>query len=389
MTRLLAAIAAAVVLIVPGVATASTLIHVKSATLTSNGHDCDTTEWHFVITQVGGTAPAPSSIQVTWANGQTATVALQGVTGGTAHYRTTLNLSSTVTDATATIDSSWSGQFNLSHGPCGASQPTPTKTPTPTLTPTATNTHVPTATKTPTPTKTPKPDDDETKTPTPTKTPKPDDDETKTPTPTKTPKPDDDETKTPTPTKTPKPDDDETKTPTPTKTPVPEDTKTPTPTPTATNTVRPVPSATAPYVPPIYIPPVYIVPWESPRYIPPSGPAPIVEPAQVRATAPPPPTPALIAAPVVSPPLAPVPEMEAEEPVETPEAPPGAVIVARPIEQVVERLPRTGEAPAAERPSLPGGGEHPPHQTMNDAVQPGRRSRQSRYGRAGGQRIMD
>jgi hypothetical protein len=44
-------------------------------------------------------------------------VPLEGVTGGTAHYRTTENLDSTVTEAAATIEGEF-GQFNLSHGPC-------------------------------------------------------------------------------------------------------------------------------------------------------------------------------------------------------------------------------------------------------------------------------
>jgi hypothetical protein len=40
------------------------------------------------------------------------------VSGSTAHYRTTLYLNSSVTGAWAVIKGSWSGQFNLSHGPC-------------------------------------------------------------------------------------------------------------------------------------------------------------------------------------------------------------------------------------------------------------------------------
>jgi hypothetical protein len=40
------------------------------------------------------------------------------VSGSTAHYRTTQNLSSPVTGAWAVISGSWSGNFNLSHGPC-------------------------------------------------------------------------------------------------------------------------------------------------------------------------------------------------------------------------------------------------------------------------------
>ena len=45
-------------------------------------HGCDTTEWHFVINQLGSDADAPSSIHVKWANGNGADVSLDKVTGG-------------------------------------------------------------------------------------------------------------------------------------------------------------------------------------------------------------------------------------------------------------------------------------------------------------------
>jgi hypothetical protein len=77
-------------------------------------------------------ANAPQSITVTWANGATEVVPLSKFTGGVAHYVTTSNLDSTVVSATAVIYAGWSGQFNLSHGPCGV--PTPSSTPTSTPT---------------------------------------------------------------------------------------------------------------------------------------------------------------------------------------------------------------------------------------------------------------
>jgi hypothetical protein len=83
------------------------------------GHECNDTEWHFVINQVDTKADAPATIHVTWANGNSEDVALAKFTGGVAHYITTDNLDSVVTSATATIYGGWSGQFNLSHGPCG------------------------------------------------------------------------------------------------------------------------------------------------------------------------------------------------------------------------------------------------------------------------------
>jgi hypothetical protein len=152
-------------------------------------HGCDSTEWHFVINQIDSEANAPASITVTWANGQTATIPREKFTGGVAHYSTTLYLDSTVTSATTTIYDGWSGEFNLSHGPCGSVQE-PTETPTATNTPTntPTNTAVPaTDTPTNTPTNTAVPATD-TPTNTPTNTAVPATD-TPTNTPTNTPVP--------------------------------------------------------------------------------------------------------------------------------------------------------------------------------------------------------
>ena len=139
-------------------------------------HECDDSEWHFVITQVADEASAPASIEVHWADGSVETLPLDKFTGGTAHYSTTLHLDSQVVSATATIYASWSGQFNLSHGPC-PSTPTPTATATktatntPTATPTSTATNTPTATPTSTAANTPTATPTSTATNTPTATP--------------------------------------------------------------------------------------------------------------------------------------------------------------------------------------------------------------------------
>jgi hypothetical protein len=131
-------------------------IHAKAL----SDHECNSTEWHFVINQIDEEAHAPSSIHVEWANGASADVSLDKFTGGVAHYVTTANLDSTVTSASAEIYSEWDGQFNLSHGPCPAEPtdtPVPSDTPTPSVTvtpggPTATPTkHHREATSTPKP----------------------------------------------------------------------------------------------------------------------------------------------------------------------------------------------------------------------------------------------
>ncbi len=161
-----------------------------------NDHECNDSEWHFVITQVSEESLAPGSINVSWANGAGETVPLDKFTGGTAHYSTSSNLGSTVTSASAEIYSEWSGQFNLSHGPCNSNATptiviptntptevvvtlsptpeTPTASPTPevtiTLTVTASPTGEITVTSSPTPSETPTPTLVVSVTPTPTGT---------------------------------------------------------------------------------------------------------------------------------------------------------------------------------------------------------------------------
>jgi hypothetical protein len=106
-----------------GVTSGTQHITVKTASLTD--HDCDDSEWHFIINQIDKAADAPASITVTWANGDVEVVPLDKFTGGAAHYTTTLNLDSTVVTATADIYEGWSGQFVLSHGPCGTTSSSP------------------------------------------------------------------------------------------------------------------------------------------------------------------------------------------------------------------------------------------------------------------------
>jgi len=202
----------------PGAFQAAANKSIEAKALT--GHECDGTEWHFVITQVSDQASAPSSIHVTWQNGASADLPLDSFTGQTAHYRTTANLDSQVTSATASIYEAWDGQFNLSHGPCAFPSPTSTPTDTPTATPVT-----PTSTPTDTPTATPV-----TPTSTPTDTP------TATPvTPTSTPTATATATNTPTATATAT----VTSTPTATATATPTDPPTATMTPSATATATP------------------------------------------------------------------------------------------------------------------------------------------------------
>jgi LPXTG-motif cell wall-anchored protein len=108
-------------------------------------HSCDANEWHFVITQIDNHSDVPATIDVTWANGAHEVVPTNKYTGKTAHYTTTSNLNSEVTEAYTYIYNGWTGQFNLSHGPCVTASPTPSATVSPTVAPTAVPTAVATA----------------------------------------------------------------------------------------------------------------------------------------------------------------------------------------------------------------------------------------------------
>lgn len=147
--RLMAALFAALAMVI-GMTSAVSAATISAKALTD--HACNANEWHFVITQIDEGEAKPSSISVTWANGDTQTVPLgEPIESAVAHYTTTANLDSTVTSATAEIYDGWGGEFDLSHGPCGE---TPTETSTATQTATATETPTETATMTETPTTT-------------------------------------------------------------------------------------------------------------------------------------------------------------------------------------------------------------------------------------------
>lgn len=75
---------------------------------------------HFVITQIGSAAPAT----ITVVAGGTYTVARDKITGGTAHY--VLATAVLVTDATAVVPVTWSGNFNLSDYRCAPTTTTST-----------------------------------------------------------------------------------------------------------------------------------------------------------------------------------------------------------------------------------------------------------------------
>ena len=80
-------------------------------------HDVNNSEWGIVITQVDAKEDAPASVHIEWDNGRSANVALTSYTGKTAHYVTTANLDANITSVTTNIYGTWSGQFNVSHGP--------------------------------------------------------------------------------------------------------------------------------------------------------------------------------------------------------------------------------------------------------------------------------
>ena len=87
--------------------------HAQGQTITAKAltaHECDSTEWHFVINQVNTEANAPTSITVEWANGASEVVPLAMFTGKVADDVTTSNLDSTVVSATTEIYTGWTAQ---------------------------------------------------------------------------------------------------------------------------------------------------------------------------------------------------------------------------------------------------------------------------------------
>jgi hypothetical protein len=163
-----------------GAAATVTTTEISAHNVPATTWNCDPdhpNEWHFIINQIDDEANAPASIHVVWANTIAEDIPLSNFTGGTAHYATNSNLTSSVDSATAVIYVGWlegNGQFVLSHGPC-QEQATETPTNTPTEVPTDTPTSTPTDTPTATPTNTPP---TEVVTDTPTNTATPEDTET-------------------------------------------------------------------------------------------------------------------------------------------------------------------------------------------------------------------
>ncbi len=76
------------------------------------------TSWTFIINQIRG--PKPATINVTFQGVATPVSVAVGTQGGAsnAHYTVNRPVGGVVTNATASIDSSWSGQFVLSHVTC-------------------------------------------------------------------------------------------------------------------------------------------------------------------------------------------------------------------------------------------------------------------------------
>lgn len=100
-------------------------VHVKQASLAQTCGDQAIAGAHFVINQIAS-ADQPGSIKVTLADGSTITVGISKSLSSVAHYTVIFAAPSTVTDATAVVPASWTGQFVLSNyicGPSGSSSP--------------------------------------------------------------------------------------------------------------------------------------------------------------------------------------------------------------------------------------------------------------------------
>ena len=114
------------------------VVHVKASTLVEPATVCPDgiLGAHFIINQL---ANGPASISVV-AGGASITVPKESQNNKTAHYTTTA-ISGKVTDATAVVPTSWTGQFVLSHYICA---PTTTTSTTPSSTSSTTSSGTPT-----------------------------------------------------------------------------------------------------------------------------------------------------------------------------------------------------------------------------------------------------
>jgi choice-of-anchor A domain-containing protein len=84
----------------------------------NTAYGCSTLdEWHFVMTGVNNPNQAARTIRVAFANGQEVNIALDGVSGTTAHYYLATNLTTTVNLVTATVPGRWAGSLRLSAAP--------------------------------------------------------------------------------------------------------------------------------------------------------------------------------------------------------------------------------------------------------------------------------
>lgn len=87
----------------------------------NTAYGCSTLdEWHFTMTGLNNPNQAARNIRVAFANGQEANIALDGVSGTTAHYYTATNLTSSVNLVTATVPGRWSGSLRLAAAPRAA-----------------------------------------------------------------------------------------------------------------------------------------------------------------------------------------------------------------------------------------------------------------------------
>ena len=81
-------------------------------------YSCSTLdEWHFTMTGLNNPNQAARTVRVAFANGQEVNIALDGVSGTTAHYYLATNLTTTVNLLTATVPGRWSGSLRLAAAP--------------------------------------------------------------------------------------------------------------------------------------------------------------------------------------------------------------------------------------------------------------------------------
>jgi hypothetical protein len=102
------------------------------------GTGCEDDEYLFILNQLANSSDAPSSISVLLSGGGSITVGLSALHNKNAHYSLPAGdvpAGQVPVNAFAVVPDNYSGNFVISHVPCGSPSPSPSPTPAPSPSP--------------------------------------------------------------------------------------------------------------------------------------------------------------------------------------------------------------------------------------------------------------